>query len=68
MMSSQEHRENAARYYEESEVVGSVYTEERAELLARAQYHATMAVYEGMHELLGDGSRMERVMTAMMQR
>lgn len=68
MMSSQEHRAEAEGAFNTYENTAVVYREERMELLALSRYHATMAVYEGMYELLGDGSRLEHVMTHLMHR
>lgn len=64
-MTSQDHREAALSFVELADK--SAVTVDEQTNLARAQIHATMAVYEGMYELLGDDSQVDIVMRRIRQ-
>jgi hypothetical protein len=65
-MTSQKHRDEAELFYERS--VNAREHHEVMRHLGRAQFHATLAVYEGMYELLGDGSLLSDSLTDLRSR
>lgn len=58
-MTSQEHRDTAQRYLRV--VAAGEFTDDEAWALRLAQVHATLAVYEGLYELLGDDGKLDQI-------